>query len=100
MALRGHGKAGFAHLLDGSGRIQLYFRKDALGEAYAHVRAARRRRLDRGRGAAVPHPHRRDHRCGVERLELLSKSLRPLPEKWHGLKDPETASASATPTSS
>ena len=34
MALRGHGKAGFAHLLDGTGRIQLYFREDQLGEQF------------------------------------------------------------------
>src|SRR5207244_13129603 len=35
MSLRGHGKAGFAHLLDGTGKIQLYFRADHLGEAFA-----------------------------------------------------------------
>ena len=34
MTLRGHGKAGFAHLLDGSGRIQLYFRADELADAF------------------------------------------------------------------
>src|SRR2546422_9614358 len=34
MTVRGHGKAGFAHLLDGSGRIQLYFRADQLGDQF------------------------------------------------------------------
>ena len=34
MTLRGHGKAGFAHLLDATGRIQLYFKADHLGEQY------------------------------------------------------------------
>ena len=35
VARRGHGKAGFGHVLDGSGRIQVYFRGDVLGEAFA-----------------------------------------------------------------
>ena len=35
LTLRGHGKAGFAHLLDGSGRIQIYFKAENLGEVFA-----------------------------------------------------------------
>ena len=35
VARRGHGKAGFGHVLDGSGKIQVYFRSDALGDAFA-----------------------------------------------------------------
>jgi lysyl-tRNA synthetase, class II len=89
MALRGHGKAGFAHLLDGSGRIQLYFRADHLGEAYARYEL-----LDVGDWIGVEGALFRT-RTGeitirVDGFELLAKSMRPLPEKWHGLKDPET----------
>jgi lysyl-tRNA synthetase class 2 len=89
MTLRGHGKAGFAHLLDGSGKIQLYFRADQLGEAFRRYEL-----LDVGDWVGVSGPLFRT-RTGeitvrVESVELLAKSMRPLPEKWHGLKDPET----------
>jgi len=89
MTLRGHGKAGFAHLLDGSGKIQLYFRADQLGEAFKRYEL-----LDVGDWVGVEGPLFRT-RTGeitvrVEAVELLAKSMRPLPEKWHGLKDPET----------
>src|SRR5204863_9134940 len=90
VSLRGHGKAGFAHLLDGSGKIQLYFREDALGESSFR----RYELLDVGDWIGVEGPLFRT-RTGeitvrVEGFELLAKSLRPLPEKWHGLRDPET----------
>ncbi|HEY3215857.1 MAG TPA: amino acid--tRNA ligase-related protein, partial [Candidatus Eisenbacteria bacterium] len=89
MTLRGHGKAGFAHLLDGSGRIQLYFRADHLAEQFRRYEL-----LDVGDWIGVEGPVFRT-RTGeitvrVDRLEMLAKALRPLPEKWHGLKDPET----------
>ncbi len=89
LTLRGHGKAGFAHLLDGSGRIQLYFRADAMGEAFRRYEL-----LDVGDWVGVEGPVFRT-RTGeitvrVEAVELLAKALRPLPEKWHGLRDPET----------
>ena len=89
MALRGHGKAGFAHLLDRSGRIQLYFRADQLGEQFARYEL-----LDVGDWIGVEGPLFRT-RTGeitvrVDMLELLAKSMRPLPEKWHGLREPET----------
>ena len=89
MTLRGHGKAGFAHLLDGSGKIQLYFRADQLGDAFRRYEL-----LDVGDWVGVAGPVFRT-RTGeitvrVESLELLAKSMRPLPEKWHGLTDPET----------
>jgi lysyl-tRNA synthetase class 2 len=88
-ALRGHGKAGFAHLLDRTGRLQLYFRADQLGEAFRRFEL-----LDVGDWIGVEGPLFRT-RTGeitvrVDGVELLAKSLRPLPEKWHGLKDPET----------
>jgi lysyl-tRNA synthetase class 2 len=89
MTMRGHGKAGFAHLLDGSGRIQLYFRADRLGDAYALYEL-----LDVGDWIGVTGALFRtktgEITVRVDRFEMLSKAVRPLPEKWHGLKDPET----------
>ena len=89
MTVRGHGKAGFAHLLDGSGRIQLYFRSDALGEQFRRYELVDvgdwlgvEGRLFRTRTGEIT--------VRVESLELLAKAIRPLPEKWHGLQDPET----------
>ncbi len=89
LTMRGHGKAGFAHLLDGSGKIQLYFKGDHLLEQFHAYEL-----LDVGDWIGVEGALFRT-RTGeitirVDRFELLAKSLRPLPEKFHGLKDPET----------
>jgi lysyl-tRNA synthetase class 2 len=89
MSLRGHGKAGFSHLLDGSGSIQLYFRADHLGALFARYEL-----LDVGDWIGVEGALFRT-RTGeitirVDAFELLAKALRPLPEKWHGLTNPET----------
>ena len=89
MTLRGHGKAGFAHLLDATGKLQLYFRADQLGPAFAQYE-----RLDVGDWIAAEGPLFRT-RTGeitvrVDAFTLLAKAVRPLPEKWHGLRDPET----------
>jgi lysyl-tRNA synthetase class 2 len=89
MSLRGHGKAGFANLLDGSGSIQLYFRSDHLGVAFERYLL-----LDVGDWIGVEGALFRT-RTGeitvrVDAIELLAKSLRPPPAKWNGLKDPET----------
>lgn len=87
MSMRTHGKASFADLMDHTGRIQLYFRVNTLGEeAYALLE-----KLDIGDIVAVKGKVFRTRRgeISVEVLDFkfLSKSLRPLPEKWHGLKD-------------
>ena len=89
VARRGHGKAGFGHVLDGSGRLQAYFRSDVLGAAFARYELLEmgdwvglEGRLFRTRTGEIT--------VRVESLELLAKSIRPLPEKWHGLTDPET----------
>lgn len=79
VALRSHGKTTFAHLGDSSGRIQLYFRKDELGEErYAMIVA-----LDLGDIIGVSGPLFRtktgEVTVRVESFELLAKSLRPLP---------------------
>jgi lysyl-tRNA synthetase class 2 len=89
MAKREHGKATFADLRDPRGKIQLLLRLDALGEeAYREFAD-----LDVGDwvGATgeVVRSRRGELSVAVESYELLSKSLRPLPEKWHGLKDRE-----------
>jgi len=89
LSLRHHGKSCFAHLVDGSGRIQLYARADVLGDAYAGFTD-----LDVGDFVGVQGELFRT-RTGELTVQarawtLLTKSLRPLPEKWHGLKDVET----------
>jgi lysyl-tRNA synthetase class 2 len=78
VALRGQGKTMFAHLEDESGRVQLYFKRDQLGDAWALVELFD---LDDHIGA---HGRMFRTRSGevsvwVERVELLAKSLRPLP---------------------
>lgn len=87
MSMRTHGKASFADLVDHTGRIQLYFRVNTLGEeGYALLQ-----KLDIGDILGITGKVFRTRRgeISVEVLDLkfLSKSLRPLPEKWHGLKD-------------
>lgn len=89
MAIRGHGKTCFMDMRDISGRIQLYVRKDVLGEeAYKIIKM-----MDIGDIVGVTGTVFRTHMgevsIKVTALEVLSKSLRPLPEKWHGLKDVE-----------
>ena len=89
MAIRGHGKASFCVLMDISGKIQVYFKLDNLGEdKYANFKL-----LDIGDIVGVMGTVFRTHRgeitVKVEDFDLLSKSLRPLPEKFHGLKDVE-----------
>lgn len=89
MAIRGHGKAAFATLTDKSGSIQIYFKLDILGEEkYSEFKL-----LDIGdiiglRGQVFK-TKRGELTVRVEDFTLLAKSLRPLPEKFHGLKDVE-----------
>lgn len=89
MALRAHGKTVFAHVQDETGRVQLYFRRDQLGEE----RFAWVKELDLGDIIGVRGPVFRTHTgeltVRVDDFALLTKALRPMPEKWHGLKDVE-----------
>ncbi|NLV16827.1 MAG: lysine--tRNA ligase [Syntrophomonadaceae bacterium] len=89
MARRGHGKAGFANLQDPSGIIQLYFKSDDLGEE----RYTLYEKCDIGDILGITGKVFRTKRgeisVAVSDLVYLSKSLHPLPEKWHGLKDVE-----------
>jgi len=89
MTKRGHGKAAFAHVKDRLGAQQVYFREDALGaEAFARAMD-----LDLGDWIGVEGTvfvtKTGEITIRAERVELLAKSLRPLPEKWHGLTDVE-----------
>ena len=91
ITMRGHGKTGFAHILDRTGRIQLYVRKDRLGDEAYDLYS---RLLDVGDfigvSGTVFRTRTEEVTVAVESLTLLSKSIRPLPEKWHGLQDVET----------
>ena len=89
MAKRVMGKASFAHAQDMSGRIQLYIQRDELAEGVyqqfktwdlGDIIAAQGRLFKTKTGELSVH---------VEQLRLLTKSLRPLPEKYHGLSDTE-----------
>jgi lysyl-tRNA synthetase, class II len=91
MSRRVMGKASFSHLQDMSGRIQLFVQRELLGEeAYS----AYKRDLDVGDILAAEGTLFKTKtgelsiRCDA--LRLLTKALRPLPEKWHGLTDMET----------
>ncbi|MDE7464012.1 MAG: lysine--tRNA ligase, partial [Clostridiales bacterium] len=88
MSRRIMGKASFAHMLDRSGQIQLYVKRDNVGE---DEYTAFKKQIDIGDiiGAVgkVFITHSGEVSVAVEKLTLLSKSLLPLPEKWHGLKD-------------
>ncbi len=89
MTKRGHGKAAFAHIQDASGRIQIYAKIDILGkdgfEAFE--------KLDIGDIIGVKgrvfRTKKGEITVKIWKFGLLSKSLHPLPEKWHGLQDKE-----------
>jgi lysyl-tRNA synthetase, class II len=89
VALRPHGKAAFAHLAGDGGRLQIYVRLDVVGEAQYRLFQL----LDLGDIIGVEGELFRTKTAEltirVEKLELLTKALLPLPEKWHGLADVE-----------
>ncbi len=89
LQLRRHGKASFGVLRDGSGEIQLFLREDVLGSgAYSALED-----LDLGDwiGAQgdVVKTKKGELSIRPKLVVVLSKSLRPMPEKWHGLRDAE-----------
>jgi len=89
MAIRGHGKASFVVLEDNEGQIQVYVKLDEVGEdAYDMFRL-----WDIGDIVGVSGEVFRTHRGEIsvkaKTLVFLTKGLRPLPEKFHGLKDVE-----------
>ncbi len=90
MLIRLHGKAGFANIKDETGMIQIYVRKDFVGEENLKIF----KKFDVGDIIQVEgdvfKTHTGEITIKVEKFMLLAKSLLPLPEKWHGLQDLET----------
>jgi lysyl-tRNA synthetase, class II len=90
VTIRDMGKSQFVKILDQQGELQLYIKKDVVGDdAYAAFK-----KLDLGdiigaKGTLFK-TKTGEITVRVESCVLLSKALRPLPEKWHGLADPET----------
>jgi lysyl-tRNA synthetase class 2 len=86
MARRGFGKASFLRVRDGSGEIQVFAKQDMLGEYFARLE-----QIDIGDHVEVRGPLMvtKTGELTVEArfLRLVSKALRPLPDKWHGLTD-------------
>ena len=89
VALRRQGRVAFADLQDRDGRLQLFLRADGLGaDGFARFLQCETGDLVGVEGTVM---RTRAGEISVEarRFELLAKALRPLPDKWHGLRDPE-----------
>ena len=90
MTLRHMGKAGFAHLQQSGERLQIYVKKDAVGERDYQLF----KMLDMGDIVGVEgylfRTRTGELSVHAEKLEFLSKTLLTMPEKWHGLEDVET----------
>ncbi len=90
MSLRPHGKMSFATIQDGSGTLQLAFRKDHIGEeAYRWLQEVFDRGDFIGARGRLFRTRMGEITVQVDDYRMLAKSLNPLPEKWHGLKDTE-----------
>ena len=89
MAIRLMGKAGFAHIQQGGTKLQIYVKKDAVGEKGFELYKL----LDLGDHIGLSgylfRTKTGELTVHVEQIEFLSKDLLPLPEKWHGLTDVE-----------
>lgn len=89
--IRGHGKSAFANVEDGSGSLQIYFKQDLLGqEKYKNFQEL----VDLGdfveaRGNLMK-THTGEKTLVLNNFRIISKTLLPMPEKWHGLEDVET----------
>ena len=89
-AFREHGKSTFLDLKDAGGRIQVYVKSDTVGaDAYNNIF----KRVDigdiLGAKGRLFKTRTNEVTINAEEITLLAKGLRPLPEKWHGLKDVE-----------
>ena len=91
MAFRTHGKSSFCDLRDQEGKLQLYLKEDVVGKEVFDFFSTK---IDIGDILGVEgtlfKTKTGEPTVRVEKIVLLSKNLRPLPEKWHGLKDVET----------
>ena len=89
MTKRGKGKAGFAHIMDQFGQVQLYVRLDELGEDAFNMFLKADLGDIIGVEGTVMKTRTGELSVRVKKYTHLSKSLRPLPEQYHGLKDIE-----------
>ena len=89
IAIRGHGKTAFISISDKDGNIQVYIRKDVVGEESMEAFKLWDIGDIVGVSGEVFKTHTEEISVRAEVLTFLSKSLQPLPEKWHGLKDVE-----------
>jgi lysyl-tRNA synthetase class 2 len=89
MVKRIMGKASFAKLMDRTGQIQLFLQRDALGAVYEEFKGWDVGDVLGAEGTLFK-TKSGELSVRVEKLRLLVKSLRPLPDKWHGLADQET----------
>jgi len=91
MSVRVMGKSTFAHLADGSGQIQIYLRREIVGEESYEVFRRQVDVADFVQASGVLFRTRTgEATVRVDSWAIISKTLRPLPEKWHGLRDVET----------
>jgi lysyl-tRNA synthetase class 2 len=90
MSLRGHGKIMFADLQDRVGKIQLFFQEKTLADKMANTKL-----LDLGDIVSISgkifKTQAGEITIDVQEFQILAKNIRPLPEKFHGLKDVEIA---------
>jgi len=90
MAIRNFGKAAFFHIQDRKGKIQAYIQKNVVGDSYFNIF----KKLDIGDFLGIKGrifiTRTQELTIKVNEIRLLTKSLRPLPEKWHGLSNIET----------
>lgn len=89
MTKRGKGKAGFAHLQDLEGQIQIYVRKDSVGDDQYEIFKSSDLGDLIGVTGKVFKTNVGELSVKATSFELLTKALRPLPDKYHGLKDVE-----------
>jgi lysyl-tRNA synthetase class 2 len=90
MRVRAMGKASFAHMQDATGELQLYFKRDVLGDTqYDYFKLLDVGDLVGAEGSVFK-TRTGEISVQVDRVVLLAKAYRSLPDKWHGLADPET----------
>ncbi|MCK5539686.1 MAG: lysine--tRNA ligase [Deltaproteobacteria bacterium] len=90
VSLRHFGKAAFAHLQDRTGKVQVYIRKNLIGEENFKVFKLFDIGDTIGINGTVFKTRTGEVTVMATNVRILTKALRPLPEKWHGLKDIET----------
>ncbi|HEX8923326.1 MAG TPA: lysine--tRNA ligase, partial [Patescibacteria group bacterium] len=88
MSLRGHGKILFADLHDRTGKIQLFFQQNILADKMALTKLLDLGDIISAQGTVFK-TQAGEITVNVSDFQILSKNIRPLPEKWHGLKDVE-----------